>query len=171
VNHGILDAVTRIADCNPEDWRRVFDVNFFSAVALVKAAIPSLRQTHGRIILVSSGAAAGAYSTWGAYGSSKAAINHLALTLKVEEPEITTVSIRPGIVDTAMQQAIRDEHSERMDAKDANKFKTLHQDGGILKPEQPGNVMARLALDATKDLSGKFLNWNDKENLAAFQDS
>lgn len=125
----------------------------------VKATIPALRESKGRIILVSSGAAAGAYGSWGAYGSSKAALNHLALTLTVEEPDITSISIRPGVVDTAMQQDIRNEHSQRMDAKDANKFKSLYQDGGLLKPEQPGNVIARLALDATNDLSGKFLKY------------
>ena len=111
-----------------------------------------------------------AYSTWGAYGASKAVLNHLAMTLATEESDVTTVSIRPGVVDTDMQVSIRDVHHANMDAKDAAKFKELKETGGLLKPEQPGNVMARLALDAPKDLSGKFLSWND-EKLAAFQDS
>ena len=49
-------------------------------------------------------------------------MNHLALTLNVEEPLITCIAIRPGTVDTAMQQAIREEHSEKMDQKDKEKF-------------------------------------------------
>src|SRR5204863_9705985 len=64
----------------------------------VKAAIPELRKTHGRISLTSSGGAVTGYSAWGAYGSSKAAINHLALTLKVEEPDIITIAVRPGML-------------------------------------------------------------------------
>lgn len=83
---------------------------------------------------------------------------------------MTTVSIRPGVVDTNMQVSIRDIHASNMDEKDAAKFKELKQSGGLLKPEQPGNVMARLAQDAPKELSGKFLSWND-ESLGAFQDS
>jgi len=57
VNHGVLDPVRRIADSTIEDWRAAYDVNFFSYVALAKAAIPALRDTNGRIILTSSGAA------------------------------------------------------------------------------------------------------------------
>ncbi|TIA39874.1 NAD(P)-binding protein [Aureobasidium pullulans] len=169
VNHGILDPVKRVANVEAEEWRNLFDVNVFSAIALVKASLPALRESKGNIILCSSGAAAGAYSTWGAYGASKAVLNHLAMTLAVEEPDVTTLSIRPGVVDTDMQVSIRETHNTSMDAKDAAKFKELKETGGLLKPEQPGHVMAKLALDAPKDLNGKFLSWND-EKLAAFQE-
>jgi len=98
-----------------------------------------------------------AYSTWGAYGASKAVLNHLALTLSVEEPDVTTVSIRPGTVDTEMQRELREVHHKAMDTKDAEKFAGLKVSGRLLKPEQPGHVMARLALDAPKELSGRFL--------------
>lgn len=110
-------------------------------------------------MFTSSGAATAAYSTWGAYGSSKAALNHLALTLGVEEPDVTTVSIRPGVVDTEMQRALREVHHTAMEKQDAERFSTLHKEGKILKPEQPGNVMARLVLDAPEGLSGKFLTY------------
>jgi NAD(P)-dependent dehydrogenase (short-subunit alcohol dehydrogenase family) len=96
------------------------------------------------------------YSTWGAYGSSKAALNHLAATLGVEEPDITSIAIRPGVVDTDMQVEVRG-HGSVMDSKDTEKFKSLHESGKLLKPEQPGNVMARLVLGAEKGLTGKFL--------------
>jgi NAD(P)-dependent dehydrogenase (short-subunit alcohol dehydrogenase family) len=80
------------------------------------------------------------------------------MTLAVEEPDVTTVSIRPGVVDTEMQVEVRG-HNSLMDEKDAEKFKTLFETGKLLKPEQPGNVMARLAVEASKDLSGKFLRY------------
>jgi NAD(P)-dependent dehydrogenase (short-subunit alcohol dehydrogenase family) len=86
-------------------------------------------------------------------------MNHLALTLNVEEPLITSVAIRPGTVDTAMQKQIREEHSVRMDRKDAEKFAGLYGRGELLKPEQPGNVIARLALNAPSELGGKFLRF------------
>ncbi|EPE36985.1 NAD(P)-binding Rossmann-fold containing protein [Glarea lozoyensis ATCC 20868] len=169
INHGTLTPVKRIADCTAEEWKTLYDTNVFSAVAFVQAALPSLRKTKGRIIFTSSGAAVGAYSTWGAYGSSKAALHHLTMTLNVEEPDITSISVRPGVVDTDMQKVVRG-HSTVMDAKDAEKFKTLHESGKLLRPEQPGNVMARLALGAGHELGGKLWNWNDEE-LSDFQDS
>jgi NAD(P)-dependent dehydrogenase (short-subunit alcohol dehydrogenase family) len=169
VNHGLLEPMTRLADLDVEEWRKAYDVSFFSAVAIVKAAIPALKESGGRVVFVSSGAATGAYSTWGAYGSAKAAMNHLSLTLSVEEPGITTIAIRPGTVDTAMQTDLRGKYNKLMDKKDADKFANLPHNGGLLRPDQPGNVIARLVLDAPKDLSGRFMPWNDGQ-LAAFQD-
>ncbi|KAF2444867.1 NAD(P)-binding protein [Karstenula rhodostoma CBS 690.94] len=170
VNHGSLDPVKKIADSSPEEWSKAFDTNVFSAIALIQAALPSLRKTQGRIILTSSGAAVGAYQGWGAYGAGKAVLNHFALTLAVEEPDVTTISIRPGVVDTEMQREIRELHNKAMSEKDAAKFAGLKTDGGLLKPEQPGHVIAKLAVDGDKHLSGKFMSWND-EALGKFQDS
>ncbi|KAF2644716.1 NAD(P)-binding protein [Massarina eburnea CBS 473.64] len=168
VNHGSLDPVQKIADTTPEEWRKGFDVNVFSAVGLVQAALPSLRKSHGRIILTSSGAAISAYQGWGCYGAGKAVLNHLALTLSAEEPDVITVSIRPGVVDTEMQREIREVHNKAMSETDAAKFSGLKTDGGLLKPEQPGHVIANLVVGAEQELNGKFLSWND-EALKAFQ--
>ena len=44
-----------------------------------------------------------------------------------------------------------------MDNEDAAKFASLKRDGKLLRPDQPGHVMAKLALNAPKELSGKFL--------------
>ena len=123
----------------------------------MKAALPALRSSKGRIILTSSGAAVTGYAGWGPYGSSKAAMNHLALTLAAEEPDVTTIALRPGVVDTQMQDSIRELHLGTMAKKDAEKFASLKKEGGLLRPEQPGNVMARLALEAPPQLSGAFL--------------
>ena len=177
LNHGTLEPVTRVADSGVEAWKRGFDVNFFSAVAWVSisldrpyhapsaqwqllqvtAALPALRRSKGRIIFTSSGAAINAYTGWGAYGASKAAINHLALTLGAEEPDVTSISIRPGVVDTEMQREIREVHAPGMQEQDVARFHKLHKEGGLLKPEQPGHVIAKLAVDGPKELSGRFL--------------
>ena len=169
INHGVLDPVKRLADSSAEEWRKAYDTTFFSAVALAKAALDPLRDSKGRIIFVSSGAATNAYPTWGAYGSSKAAMNHLALTIANEEKDITTVAVRPGTVDTEMQRDIREKHSGAMDPSDAKKFAELKSEGKLFKPEQPGHVIAKLVLDAPKELSGKFVQWNDEE-LKAYQE-
>ena len=116
-----------------------------------------LRSTEGRIVFTSSGASLRAYSSWGAYGASKAALNHLAMTLAAEEPDITIISLRPGVVDTEMQRDIRDIYQEHMDHKDREKFISLYKTGQLLKPEQPGHVIAKLVLAGAKELSGQFI--------------
>ena len=35
INHGTLGNVKRIADATIEEWRMIYDINFFSAVAFV----------------------------------------------------------------------------------------------------------------------------------------
>jgi NAD(P)-dependent dehydrogenase (short-subunit alcohol dehydrogenase family) len=178
INHGVLAPVTRISESNAEDWSKTFNINIFSAVSIVrlrgsyhyasilaytfaiqiKEALPELRKNRGKIIFTSSGAATGAYATWGAYGASKAAMNHLAMTLAVEEPEVVFISIRPGTVDTEMQRELREIHHTSMDKKDADRFAQLKASGGLLRPDQPGNVLAKLVLDGSPDLSGKFVS-------------
>ncbi|KAF7596472.1 hypothetical protein BBP40_001344 [Aspergillus hancockii] len=168
LNHGVLGQVGKIAQADPEQWKQGFDVNFISLVAFIKAGLPALRETKGNIIFTSSGASVSAYRGWGLYGATKAAMNHLALSLGEEEPDVTTISVRPGMVDTEMQRELREEHATTLEPQVHSKFTTVHKEGKLLKPEQPGHVMAKLALDAPKELSGKFLSWNDKD-LDAFQ--
>jgi len=78
LNAGTLDPLCRIADNTPLDsWKQNFDVNFFSLVTAIRAAIPSLREKSGRIVFVSSGAAVKGVPGWGPYNASKAAMNSL----------------------------------------------------------------------------------------------
>lgn len=84
-------------------------------------------------------------------------LNHLAKTLAKEEPDITTLSIRPGVVATQMQDTLASTHFEKMEPKDTERFKQMRQEGKMLRPDQPGNVMAKLVLDAPRELSGEFL--------------
>ncbi|KXL45821.1 hypothetical protein M433DRAFT_159911 [Acidomyces richmondensis BFW] len=169
LNHGVLAPVARIAEVEIDSWRRAWETNFFSCVALVQAALPLLRESvTGCILLTSSGAAVGSYTGWGAYGAAKAAVNHLARTLGVEEKGVVTLAIRPGVVDTEMQREIRERHHEYMDAKDVEKFRGLKERGGLLRPEQPGHVMARLVVRPPKELSGNFVDWNS-EDLREYQ--
>lgn len=168
VNHGVLDPVKKLADSTAEEWRSAFDKTFFSAVALAQAALPALRESRGTILFTSSGAASNSYPTWGAYGSAKAAMNHLAQTIANEEEDVISIAIRPGVVDTEMQRDIREKHNTAMYPSDRARFAELKKTGGLLKPEQPGYVMARLVISAPKDLSGKFLSWNADE-LKGFQ--
>jgi len=66
VNHGVLSPMTRLENSSIEEWKKLYDANFFSALALTKETIPHLRTSTGRIVFVSSGAATSAYTSWGA---------------------------------------------------------------------------------------------------------
>ncbi|KAI1404796.1 NAD(P)-binding protein [Hypoxylon fuscum] len=169
INHGVLAPITRISDSSAEEWRHAYDINVFSAVALLKEAIPELRKSKGRVVFISSGAAFGAYSGWGSYGTSKAALTHLCAHLAVEEPSITSVAISPGKVDTGMQKLIRDDGKTGMSPEVHKSFVDEHESGRLLDPNQPGAVIAKLVDGATSDLNGKHFRWNAAE-LASFHE-
>ena len=57
-----------------KDWQAAFNVNFFSLVTMLQAATPALRESKGKIVFVSSGAATGDTQGWAAYNSTKASI-------------------------------------------------------------------------------------------------
>ncbi|KAK3396056.1 hypothetical protein B0T20DRAFT_259659 [Sordaria brevicollis] len=163
VNHGVLTPITRLAESSIEDWKTHYDVNVFSALSIVKEAIPHLRATKGRIIFVSSGAAVKAYTAWGAYGSSKAALNSICRHVAVEEPDITAVAVSPGRVDTDMQKELRDKGQGVMSDNDYAGFVSAFEEGQLNKPEWPARVIAKLSLEAKPDLSGKYVAWNGPE--------
>lgn len=50
-----------------DEYKSVFDVNYFSLVSIIGHALPHLKEANGRIVLVSSGAATGGVVSWGAY--------------------------------------------------------------------------------------------------------
>ncbi|KAF8933186.1 hypothetical protein BGZ58_006529 [Dissophora ornata] len=140
-----------------------FDVNFFSIMTLVQHALPALRESKGRVIFVSSGAAVNSYHGWGAYCTSKAALKMFGESLAKEEPELTSVSIRPGVVDTEMQSVIRTKGVDNMVPEQHAKFVDLHASKTLLHPDQPAHVIASLAVNAPNSMSGKFFSWDDKE--------
>lgn len=42
-------------------------------------------------------------------------------------------------------------------------FTQAYKDGKLVKPEDAGHVIAALALQAPKELSGQFVSWNSEE--------
>ncbi|KAL5611478.1 hypothetical protein BROUX41_000920 [Berkeleyomyces rouxiae] len=159
VNHGLLAPVKKLADAPLEEWKSLYDINVFSGVALAKFAIPALRTSKGMMLWISSGAATNNYISWGAYGSSKAAVNSLSAHLAAEEPDITSFALAPGVVATDMQAQIR--ASDQMDAKQLARFVDLHETDKLLKPEWVGSVVANIVTKQDKELNGKVLRITD----------
>jgi NAD(P)-dependent dehydrogenase (short-subunit alcohol dehydrogenase family) len=82
---------------------RVYEVNVFAPLALVQLALPHLARD-GRVVNVTSDAAAEPYEGWGGYGSSKAALDQLSAILAAEHPELRVYAVDPGDMRTQLQQ-------------------------------------------------------------------
>ncbi|CCF57369.1 hypothetical protein KAFR_0C03780 [Kazachstania africana CBS 2517] len=160
-NAGVIEPVQNVADADVDAWKRLFDINFFSIVSLVKLTIEHLKKTNGNIIFVSSDASDTYFSNWGAYGSSKAALNHFAMTVAEEGETIKCISVAPGIVDTSMQITIREKVGFNMSEEHHQMFKDLHQNNKLVGSDVPATVYAKLAYyGIPKDLNGKYVSYD-----------
>ena len=95
----------RLADVPLAAARRVYETNVLAPLALTQRLLPPLRASHGAVVNVSSDAAVEAYAGWGAYGSSKAALDQLTAVLAAEEPGLDVYAVDPGDMRTEMHQA------------------------------------------------------------------
>lgn len=160
-NGGVIEPIAPIARADPQEWLHNWQVNALGAVMLVQQALPHLRQVSGRVINVSSGAAMRAIPGWGAYSLAKIAIQHFTAILAIEEPSITAIAVRPGVIDTEMQRTIRERGASGMPAAEYDKFAQRYKQGMLLPPELPGRAVARIALSAPHEWSGESMNWDD----------
>ncbi len=160
-NAARLQPMARLAQAEAAMWEAHWRLNVLAPVLLTKLALPALRASHGRVINVSSGAAEHVVPSWGAYDLSKAALNHFTRQLALEEPEVISVALRPGVVDTEMQAEIRARGRETMESKSHERFVRLFEKGELLPSDRPGRALAALALWAPKEMSGAFVRWDD----------
>lgn len=168
-NAGILEPVQDVNNIDAEAWKRLFDVNYFSIVELTGLLLPLLSHSRGNLICVSSGASVKSYHGWGAYGSSKAALNHFCMTVAAEAAPVRAVAIAPGVVDTQMQVDIREKFGPKggMSASTLQRFLDLKANNELLDPAVPATVYARLAINGIPaEINGQYLRYND-ERLAS----
>lgn len=108
-NAGVLGPVTEAWRCEPEDWRRVLDINLTGAFLCARAAVPDmLRRGYGRIVNVASIQGKEGTPLSGAYGTAKAGM--IAMT-KIMGKElaasgITVNCVTPAAFEGAMLTAL-----------------------------------------------------------------
>lgn len=81
----------------------VFHTNVIAPISLLQK-VKSYFTPGAKIINISSDAAAEAYATWGAYGGSKAALDHMTVILAKENPNQYFYAFDPGDMRTDMNQ-------------------------------------------------------------------
>lgn len=92
-----------LAETSISDLQEVWRTNIGAPLVLTGELLPWLRTAEGAILSISSDAAIQHYETWGLYGSSKAALDHVTLTY-ASETGLTAWAVDPGDMRTAMHQ-------------------------------------------------------------------
>jgi len=162
-NAGVVTPLASIENADPAAWGYCMGVNVIGPFHMTKFSLPQLRISRGRIINVSSGAANIPIESAAAYCASKAALNQFTSVLASEEPNIITVAIRPGLVDTDMQAYLRKEGPRVMPKKTADYYLDLKLDRKLEPPMIPARSIAWLVLHAPSKMSGTFKSYDDSD--------
>jgi NAD(P)-dependent dehydrogenase (short-subunit alcohol dehydrogenase family) len=94
---GALGRLTPTAHILPDDWADVVAVNAAAAWRLIRTCDPLLRQAPaGRAVFATDARAREPKAYWGAYGATKAAMEHLVLTWA---DEVRTTRLRVNLFD------------------------------------------------------------------------
>lgn len=97
----------RLEDLTRAGLFETMDVNVRAPLAIAQRVLPHMRaQRSGTIVNVTSDAAVNAYAGWGAYGASKAALEHLSRILSEEltGTGIRVLALDPGNMNTQMHR-------------------------------------------------------------------
>lgn len=102
-NAGNAIGADRIADADPADWARMYEVNVLGTLRVTQALLPALRASgRGDVVVMSSTAGLTAYEGGAGYVAAKHGTHAIAATLRLEEAEhdIRVIEIAPGMVRT-----------------------------------------------------------------------
>jgi len=136
-NAGTLGEVKHFGNLDTKTIITSFNVNLTSVALLCNSFLKSYQNLNEEriIINISSGAAKSAYDGWASYCATKAGLNMLTEVLEKEQnlkaKPIKVFAIAPGVVDTYMQDTIRNTKAENF--SNIKKFHVLKNEGTLYK--------------------------------------
>lgn len=141
INNAGITHLSRIAETESGVIRRVMEVNFFGALEMTLAALPSLRERRGHIVVMSSVAGFAPLAGRAGYSASKHALHGLFESLRAEEEAhgvgVTMVCpsfVRTAIGDSALGATLSEAPSRRTEV------------GVPMEPEQLAGEIQRAVL-------------------------
>lgn len=143
---------------DPAEIRAAFDLNVVAPVLLAARLAPAMvERAWGRILNVSSGAVANPRNAIGSgvYAATKSALEAHTLSLATElaGSGVSVNAYRPGIVDTPMQQWVREQDPDAVGHVLHARFVDSHRSGRLLSPEHTARTLvSRLESDASGEV-------------------
>ncbi|AIY05705.1 short chain dehydrogenase [Planococcus sp. PAMC 21323] len=143
-NAGTIDPIGLAHSNGSADVSQSIVLNLTAPMLLCGAFIHQLKdnQCEKRIINISSGAGRKAYEGWSAYCAGKAGLDHFSSCIDVENEDIKVVSVAPGIIDTGMQEKIR--QSDAADFPLIEKFLDYKESGLLSSPEETARLLIEM---------------------------
>lgn len=135
-NAGLLQPVGPAGAQDLAQIGRTVAVNVAAPLMLASALVGAGTATvERRILHVSSGAARNAYPGWSVYCATKAALDHHARAVALDQvPGVRISSVAPGVVDTDMQAEIRAASTDSFPLRE--RFVALKRQGQLASPQE-----------------------------------
>lgn len=161
-NAAVIGAIKPLHEVSQAEWEAAVAVNLTAPQLFARLAVPSMiRQGGGKIINVTTGLAEFVLSPFGAYSVTKAGLLHLTriMSAELERHHIQVNGLDPGVMDTRMQEDIRQQGPTVLGKAVYEDFVALKERGELLPPAQ----VARLALFLASPRSGRVTGENGTE--------
>jgi NAD(P)-dependent dehydrogenase (short-subunit alcohol dehydrogenase family) len=133
-----------VAETPADQWAQMMAVNCWSAVTMMRVAIPPMRAAgRGRVVVVGSKAALDPPSHYAAYAASKAALIAVARSAAAElkNTGVTVNAVLPGTIDTEANR-------KAMGAANSGKW---------VQASSIGSLLLWLCSDAGNDVTGAMI--------------
>jgi NAD(P)-dependent dehydrogenase (short-subunit alcohol dehydrogenase family) len=166
-NAGMLWPLEETADADLDEWAYNVQVNLVGPFFMVRTVLPLMQhQNYGRIVNVSSGAAARPIPGWGAYCASKAGLDMFTkvAALEVAKYNITVNALYPGLVDTEMQAAIRSVDTSESDL-DFGYWQEAYEEERLTPPHEVARLIYWLVGPWSRGRNGEIFRAGDSEWL------
>lgn len=140
---------------DPQSIAHALQLNIGSVISLTATFLTHTPATSDRRVLtISSGAGRKAMPGWSVYGATKAAVDYYTQTLALEHPDVRTVALAPGIIDTDMQAEIRASDSDAFPNREH--FVSLHQNQQLASATSTAEKISRYL--ANNDFGAKTID-------------
>jgi len=150
-NAGIIEPITPLARSDATTWLRHIAINLGGVYLTTRAVLPGmLERGYGRIVNISSHAAERPSAGWTAYTAGKAAVEQLtrSLGVELERTGVTVCALRPGKVETALQERVR--RSSPEDFPRVEEYREAKRAGQVADPKDRARIVAYLVSDGAQ---------------------
>ncbi len=160
-NAGIRGPIGPVNKVSLEEWEQTLRVDLTATFLCSRAVLPIMMdKKEGKIINVATTLTPRPNLT--PYMVAKAGVIHFSkqLACEVEEFNIQVNVIHPGVMDTYMQQQIRE---TSVQAIGTDFFVRLKQERILHSPDEPADLVLFLASEAADGITGEYLAFDDPE--------
>jgi NAD(P)-dependent dehydrogenase (short-subunit alcohol dehydrogenase family) len=129
INNAGIGYMAVVEELRMEDFKRQFETNLYGVLRVTQAVLPHMRERRsGRVLMLSSVAGLVSPPTYGAYSSSKHALEGLsnALRLELYPFYINVVLIEPGYIVTNFQQTAKELAQPYVEAAKSSPYEKIY---------------------------------------------